>query len=118
MKLNIIPARHGALWVKLGIRTFLRQPLALSGLFFIFMAVLSLLSMFVGAVAAIGQKDIKRLMAYSSIAHMGFAPVSLDALQARSGLDSAFIQAQLLSLELEGFLARLPGGLFQRLAPN
>ena len=36
------------------------------------LAVLSLLSMFVGAVAAIGQKDIKRLMAYSSIAHMGF----------------------------------------------
>ena len=45
MKLNLIPARHGALWVKLGIRTFLRQPLALSGLFFIFMAVMSLLSM-------------------------------------------------------------------------
>jgi NADH-quinone oxidoreductase subunit N len=41
------------------------------------LAVLSLLSMFVGAVAAIGQKDIKRLMAYSSIAHMGFALMGL-----------------------------------------
>jgi len=49
---------------------------------------------------------------------MGFAPVSLDALHARSGLDTANLQAQLLSLELEGMLARLPGGLFQRLAPN
>jgi NADH-quinone oxidoreductase subunit N len=36
-------------------------------------AALAVLSMFVGAIAAIGQRDIKRLMAYSSIAHMGFA---------------------------------------------
>lgn len=42
-------------------------------------AALSLLSMFLGAVAAIGQKDIKRLMAYSSIAHMGYALMGLAA---------------------------------------
>lgn len=42
-------------------------------------ALLSLLSMFLGAVAAIGQRDIKRLMAYSSIAHMGFAMMGLAA---------------------------------------
>ena len=42
-------------------------------------AVLSLFSMFLGAVAAIGQKDIKRLMAYSSIAHMGYALMGLAA---------------------------------------
>ncbi|HBU15444.1 MAG: NADH-quinone oxidoreductase subunit N [Rhodobacteraceae bacterium GWE1_64_9] len=42
-------------------------------------AVMSLLSMFIGAVAAIGQKDIKRLMAYSSIAHMGYALLGLAA---------------------------------------
>lgn len=42
-------------------------------------AMLSLLSMFVGAVAAIGQRDIKRLMAYSSIAHMGYALMGLAA---------------------------------------
>ena len=40
-------------------------------------AVLSVFSMFLGAVAAIGQSDIKRLMAYSSIAHMGFALMGL-----------------------------------------
>jgi hypothetical protein len=45
MKLQILPARRGAQWVKLGIKTFFRQPLALSGLFFMFMAVLSILSM-------------------------------------------------------------------------
>jgi NADH-quinone oxidoreductase subunit N len=43
------------------------------------LAVLSVISMFLGAVAAIGQKDIKRLMAYSSIAHMGFALMGLAA---------------------------------------
>ena len=36
-------------------------------------AAMAVLSMFVGAIAAIGQRDIKRLMAYSSIAHMGYA---------------------------------------------
>ncbi len=41
------------------------------------LAALSLLSMFLGAVAAIGQTDIKRLMAYSSIAHMGYALMGL-----------------------------------------
>ncbi len=41
------------------------------------LALLSLLSMFLGAVAAIGQTDIKRLMAYSSIAHMGYALMGL-----------------------------------------
>lgn len=41
------------------------------------LAVLSVASMFLGAVAAIGQTNIKRLMAYSSIAHMGFALMGL-----------------------------------------
>jgi NADH-quinone oxidoreductase subunit N len=42
-------------------------------------ALLSLLSMFLGAFAAIGQMNIKRLMAFSSIAHMGFALMGLAA---------------------------------------
>ena len=42
-------------------------------------AVLALLSMFVGSIAAIGQTNIKRLMAYSSIAHMGYALMGLAA---------------------------------------
>ena len=40
-------------------------------------ALMSVLSMFVGAIAAIGQTNIKRLMAYSSIAHMGYAMIGL-----------------------------------------
>src|SRR4029434_655143 len=37
----------------------------------------SIASMALGAFAAIGQRNIKRLMAYSSIGHMGFALVGL-----------------------------------------
>lgn len=48
---------------------------------------------------------------------LGFDPVGLDALQARCDLDTANLQAQLMTLELDGQVARLPGGLFQRLAP-
>jgi len=42
-------------------------------------AFLAAASMLVGSVAAIGQTDIKRLMAYSSIGHMGFALVGMAA---------------------------------------
>ena len=40
---------------------------------------LSIASMLLGAVAAIGQNNIKRLMAYSSIGHMGYALAGLAA---------------------------------------
>ncbi len=42
-------------------------------------ALLSVASMFLGAIAAIGQTNIKRLMAFSSIAHMGYAMIGLAA---------------------------------------
>lgn len=45
---------------------------------------------------------------------MGFDPIGLDALQARTGLDTAALQARLLELELDGQIGRLQGGLFQR----
>ncbi len=41
--------------------------------------VISVLSMVLGAVAALGQTNIKRLMAYSSIGHMGYALLGLAA---------------------------------------
>ena len=41
------------------------------------LAAQAVVSMFLGSVAAIGQRDIKRLMAYSSIAHMGYALIGL-----------------------------------------
>jgi DNA processing protein len=45
---------------------------------------------------------------------LGFDPTSLDLLQARTGIDTATLQAQLMTLELQGRVARLPGGLFQQ----
>ncbi len=47
--------------------------------------------------------------------HIGLDPIGLDALSARTGLPTPQLQAQLLELELEGRIARLPGGLFQRI---
>lgn len=47
---------------------------------------------------------------------MGYDPVGLDALGARTGLDAAHLQAQLLELELDGWVVSLPGGFFQRMA--
>ncbi|PIF27976.1 DNA protecting protein DprA [Acidovorax sp. 56] len=46
---------------------------------------------------------------------MGYDPVGLDALVSRTGLDTASLQVQLLELELDGAIARLPGALFQRM---
>jgi DNA processing protein len=45
---------------------------------------------------------------------LGYEPSSLEALQARTGRSTAQLQAELMTLELQGALARLPGGLFQR----
>jgi DNA processing protein len=45
---------------------------------------------------------------------LGHDPVSLDALIARCGWPAARLNVRLMELELEGFVARLPGGLFQR----
>ncbi|WP_457851494.1 DprA-like winged helix domain-containing protein [Curvibacter cyanobacteriorum] len=46
---------------------------------------------------------------------LGYEASSLDALQARTGLPTPQLQAALLTLELAGQVARLPGGLFQRI---
>ena len=51
---------------------------------------LSIASMILGAVAAIGQSNIKRLMAYSSIGHMGYALAGL-APGTNAGIHSTII---------------------------
>ena len=47
---------------------------------------------------------------------LGYDPAGLDALISRTGLDTPTLQAQLMALELKNQVARLPGGLFQRVA--
>jgi len=51
---------------------------------------ISIASMILGATAAIGQKNIKRLMAYSSIGHMGYALAGL-APGTNAGIQSTII---------------------------
>jgi DNA processing protein len=47
---------------------------------------------------------------------MGYEPIGLDALLARTGLATGALSARLLELELAGQVARLPGGTYQRRA--
>jgi len=45
---------------------------------------------------------------------LGFDPIGLDELIARTGQSAAELSARLLDLELQGRVARLPGQRFQR----
>ena len=49
------------------------------------------------------------------LAQMGFDPIDVDSLCARTGLSAEQVSSQLLRLELTGLVAVLPGGLYQRL---
>lgn len=79
MKLHHVSASVGLEWVKLGIRTFFRQPLAISGLFFMFMAAVSILSIVpvLGTAVAIGLTPAINLglMAASREASLGRFPM-------------------------------------------
>jgi DNA processing protein len=46
--------------------------------------------------------------------HLGYDPCDIDTLCARSGLTAAAVSAMLLQLELDGKVASLPGGQYQR----
>lgn len=50
------------------------------------------------------------------LVHMGFDPVDVDSLCARSGRTAEEVSALLLKLELDGRVAALPGGRYQRIA--
>jgi DNA processing protein len=45
---------------------------------------------------------------------LGQDPVTLDALMARTGWPASELAGKLLELELDGHVARMPGGLYQR----
>ena len=66
--------------------------------------------------AAVTAETQKETSEHPLLKALGFDAASLDALQARTGWPTAQLQAQLLELELGGELARLPGGLFVRIA--
>ena len=49
------------------------------------------------------------------LAHMGHDPVDVDSLCSRAGWSAEQVSSELLRLELDGRVAALPGGLYQRL---
>jgi len=55
------------------------------------LAVLSVVGIVYGALAALAQTDVKRLIAYSSVSHMGFIVLGLFSMNA-TGMDGATIQ--------------------------
>jgi NADH-quinone oxidoreductase subunit N len=68
--------------------------------------IIAVLSMFVGAILAITQTDIKRLLAYSSVAHTGFILVGVLGAQAAGDLASGeltSLQSVLFYLATYGF---------------
>ena len=62
------------------------------------------------------QPAIKTEAKHPLLTALGYDPMSLDALMNRTGWDAAHLQAQLMELELDGQIARLPGGLYQRIS--
>jgi DNA processing protein len=54
--------------------------------------------------------------AHGLLAHLGYDPCNVDSLCQRSGLTPDTVSAMLLQLELEGRIASLPGGRYQRIA--
>jgi hypothetical protein len=86
MKLNIVPASQGLTWVKLGISTFFKQPLALGGLFFMFMAAVSVASLIpvLGTLLAI---------AIVPAATLGLMVATLEALRGKFPMPSVLATA-------------------------
>ena len=126
MKLNIVPARTGLTWVKLGIQTFIKQPLAMSGLFFMFMAMLSLATLvpFVGAALALALLPAATLglMAATQEATKGKFPMPSILISAfRAGQQRKRAMMVLGALYAAGFLALMAvsalfdGGQFAKL---
>ncbi|MGN6130206.1 MAG: NADH-quinone oxidoreductase subunit NuoN, partial [Nocardioidaceae bacterium] len=69
--------------------------------------IIAILSMVVGSVLAITQSDIKRMLAYSSVAHAGFILtgfVGLHAVASNDGTQLSSLQAVLFYLVTYGFM--------------
>ena len=123
MKLNIVPARTGIQWVKLGVKTFMKQPLALTGLFFMYMAAVLVISQLpvIGVVlgAMLVPAATLGLMAATAEATAGRFPMPTVLVSAfRAGrqraramlvLGAIYTAGSLLAGLLGGLLAGAPG---------
>jgi MFS family permease len=117
VKLNIVPARAGIEWVKLGVKTFLKQPLALTGLFFMYMATVLVISQLPLVGALLGAMLVPAatlgLMAATAEAASGRFPMPTVLVSAfRAGKQRARAMLVLGAIYTAGsLLATLLGGL-------
>jgi DNA processing protein len=77
--------------------------------------ILAELGLQAGSVVEAPERKSRR--AHPVIEAMGHAPASLDQIAQRTGMAVARVAAHLTRLEIEGRIAPLPGGFFQRLTP-
>ena len=85
MRLNEVNARTGLAWVKAGVRTFWRQPLAMSGLFFMFMAAMSV----AGVLPYLGSALALALLPALHSAAQALSQIEADATPAGGAHDDA-----------------------------
>jgi len=109
MKLNIVPAGTGMVWFRLGVRTFWQQPLALAGLFFMFISVMSLASLlpYLGSAIALALLPAATLglMAATREATLGKFPMPSILISAfRAGRQQARAMAMLGVIYAASFL--------------
>jgi hypothetical protein len=92
MKLNIVPASTGFTWVKLGITTFFKQPVALGGLFFMSLALTQILAIvpFIGIMVA---------MVIFPATTLGMMVATLQALQGKFPMPNVLTSAFRLGKE-------------------
>jgi NADH-quinone oxidoreductase subunit M len=81
--------------LKMGTYGFIRFNLPLfpeaSNYFAPFIAILAIIGIIYGAIVSFSQKDVKRLVAYSSVSHLGFVVLGIFSLNA-AGLEGAILQ--------------------------
>ena len=125
MTLLIVPARQGIVWFQQGVRTFIKQPLAFTGLFFMFMAAVSLISLVpvIGLPIALALLPAATLglMAATEIADRGQFPmpqVLIAGFRAgRARLQSMLVLGALYAagfILVMGISATIDGGQFAR----
>ena len=110
MKLQIVPARTGVQWVKLGVQTFWRQPMALAALFFLAIAGMSLISIvpFIGpalALALLPSTSLAMMVAAAEATQGRFPTPTLLLVAFRTGRQRLNAMVTLGLLYAVGFLA-------------
>lgn len=86
MKLNLVPARTGWLWFREGLRTFWRRPLAMTGLFFLYVSVVSI----VGLIPIVG---VLLSLAIVPAATLGMMAASREVVEGRFPMPAILLSA-------------------------